>query len=220
MGKTTAQDIISAYPQSAYIAQDIVRVSNNLDIDPSWLANVIKSESNFDYQIQNKDTLATGLIQFIPSTARGLGTTTQELLNMTPSEQMNYVEKYLKTYKKYLKDQNSVVLAVFYPAALVHNDDWDMAGDWATRKGYQKGTQAWEDKVAYFSRINGGIRYKGDYYKKFLPSWRLEPKKSGFFAITQRSQTALSLVPNWVWYISMPTILVGGWFLYKKIRKK
>ena len=39
---------------------------------------------------------ATGLIQFIPSTARGLGTTTDALAQMTRVEQMDYVLKYFK----------------------------------------------------------------------------------------------------------------------------
>lgn len=39
---------------------------------------------------------ATGLIQFIPSTARGLGTTTNDLARMSRVEQMDYVLKYFK----------------------------------------------------------------------------------------------------------------------------
>ena len=38
---------------------------------------------------------ATGLIQFMPSAAAGLGTSTQALAGMSRAEQMKYVEKYL-----------------------------------------------------------------------------------------------------------------------------
>lgn len=38
---------------------------------------------------------AVGLIQFMPATARELGTSVQELANMTPVQQMDYVERYL-----------------------------------------------------------------------------------------------------------------------------
>ncbi|GAA4375043.1 peptidoglycan-binding domain-containing protein [Nocardioides caricicola] len=38
---------------------------------------------------------ATGLIQFMPDTARGLDTTTAELARMTPMQQLPYVERYL-----------------------------------------------------------------------------------------------------------------------------
>lgn len=37
---------------------------------------------------------ATGLIQFLPSTARGLGTSTDALARMSSTEQLRYVEKY------------------------------------------------------------------------------------------------------------------------------
>ena len=38
---------------------------------------------------------ATGLIQFMPNTAEGLGTSTGELAGMSRARQMHYVEKYL-----------------------------------------------------------------------------------------------------------------------------
>jgi hypothetical protein len=37
-----------------------------------------------------------GLIQFMSTTAKNLGTSTSELAKMTAVEQLNYVEKYLK----------------------------------------------------------------------------------------------------------------------------
>jgi len=42
---------------------------------------------------------ATGLIQFLPSTARGLGTSTAALKNMSSVEQLKFVEKYLSPFK-------------------------------------------------------------------------------------------------------------------------
>jgi len=215
--RTTEQEIIQAYPQSSHVAKDIVRVSNNLNIDPSWLANVIRSESNFSTTIQNKDTRATGLIQFIPSTANGLGTSIDELRNMSPTQQMDYVEKYFQPYKSQLKDQNSVVLAVFYPKAINKPDDWDMAGDYASGKA-QYGTDQWNYYVDRFMNQNGGIRYKGDYYKKFINMWKLSPKTSNT-AITQKTQTSLQLVPNWVWYVSATVIIGSGIFFYSIKRR-
>src|SRR5215203_1006885 len=46
---------------------------------------------------------ATGLIQFMPSTAKALGTTVAKLAAMSPVEQLNYVWKYFKGYKGKLK---------------------------------------------------------------------------------------------------------------------
>ena len=41
---------------------------------------------------------ATGLIQFLPSTAAGLGTSTEALANMSAVEQLEYVDKFLSQY--------------------------------------------------------------------------------------------------------------------------
>jgi hypothetical protein len=43
---------------------------------------------------------AVGLIQFMPSTAEGLGTSTEELSAMTALRQLGYVYLYLKQYRK------------------------------------------------------------------------------------------------------------------------
>jgi hypothetical protein len=61
---------------------------------------------------------ATGLIQFMPKTAKGLGTTTTDLAQMTPEDQLDYVEKYLTPYKGRMKTLKDAYLAVLYPAAI------------------------------------------------------------------------------------------------------
>jgi len=43
---------------------------------------------------------ATGLIQFMPTTARQLGTTTEDLAKMTAVQQLAYVRKYLAQFSK------------------------------------------------------------------------------------------------------------------------
>ena len=100
-GPSTAADILAAYPKSAPIVDEIVALAKKLGVpDPGWLANLINFESGrtFDPSIVNHIG-ATGLIQFIPSTAKSLGTTTEALAKMTPKEQMVYVEKYLLPYR-------------------------------------------------------------------------------------------------------------------------
>ena len=60
----------------------------------------MNSESKINSKAVNSSSGATGLIQFTPQTAKDLGTTTAELKNMSPVEQLDYVEKYLVKYKK------------------------------------------------------------------------------------------------------------------------
>ncbi len=63
------------------------------------LLAVMNSESGINSKAKNPNGTATGLIQFIESTAQGLGTSTAELYNMTPLQQLDYVEKFLVTTK-------------------------------------------------------------------------------------------------------------------------
>jgi hypothetical protein len=61
---------------------------------------------------------ATGLIQFLPATARQLGTTTEALARMTPEEQLAYVERYLQPYQGRLRSLQDTYMAVLMPAAI------------------------------------------------------------------------------------------------------
>ncbi len=75
-------------------------VAKRVGCDPNDLLAVMYSESGLKPGAVNKNGGATGLIQFMPQTARGLGTSTQALKNMSPEEQLVYVEKYIKSVKK------------------------------------------------------------------------------------------------------------------------
>ena len=59
-----------------------------------------------------------GLIQFMPSTARSLGTTTAVLKRMNNVQQLDYVLAYLRPYRGKMKRWIDVYLAVFYPKAM------------------------------------------------------------------------------------------------------
>jgi hypothetical protein len=86
-----------------------------------------ESGSTFSPSIQNSIG-ATGLIQFIPSTAIGLGTTTTALKNMSAVDQLDYVEKYLKVYKGKINSYVDTYFAIFFPLAIGKPDDWVLQG--------------------------------------------------------------------------------------------
>ena len=106
-------------------ANKVVSVSKALDIDPNWLMAIMYFESarTFSPSIQNPSG-ATGLIQFMPSTAIGLGTTTTELKNMSAVQQLDYVYKYYLPYKSKLNNYIDLYLVTFFPAALGKPDDF------------------------------------------------------------------------------------------------
>ena len=96
----------------------VADVCNQLNIKPNWLMFVMWFESKLNPQAVNPISGATGLIQFMPSTARSLGTTTGVLRHMNNVQQLDYVLAYLRPYKGRMKRWVDVYLAVFYPKAM------------------------------------------------------------------------------------------------------
>jgi len=80
--------------------QQINEISKRLKISPENLKGLIYSESSGNPHAVNPKSGATGLIQFMPKTAQGLGITTAQLKNMTAEQQLPYVEKYLASAKR------------------------------------------------------------------------------------------------------------------------
>lgn len=135
--------IAAAYPQMASYASEIVAVAQRLGADPHTLANLINFESGGRTTAINPTSGASGLIQFMPSTARRLGTTVEAIRKMSAAQQMVYVEKYLRPYKGKLTSPVAVYMSVFYPVAM----------NWPTSKEFPKNVQA----------ANPGIRTPADY---------------------------------------------------------
>lgn len=105
----------------------IAWTAKELKISVDWLMAVIAFESNetFSPSIKNMaGSGAVGLIQFMPATAKGLGTDSNALARMTAEDQINYVYKYFKPYAGRLKSLDDVYMAVLWPAAIGKPDDY------------------------------------------------------------------------------------------------
>lgn len=105
----------------------VKEVSGRLGINPNWLMLVMYMESNINHRAVNPMGGATGLIQFMPFVATSLGTTVNQLLNMSNVKQLDYVEKYFNRFKKYITGFTDLYLITFYPAALIEKrpDSWN-----------------------------------------------------------------------------------------------
>lgn len=96
----------------------IVSTAGRIGADPTQLAQVINFESNgFNPQAINPYSGASGLIQFMPSTAARLGTSVEAIRQMTALQQMPLVEQYFKMTagSKPLNTFQALTMAVFYP---------------------------------------------------------------------------------------------------------
>jgi tape measure domain-containing protein len=80
-------------------------IANRLGIDPQALMTIMLFESagTLDPKIQGANVpgqgKGRGLIQFMPNTARGLGTSDDALARMSDVEQLDWVEKYFAQFK-------------------------------------------------------------------------------------------------------------------------
>ena len=109
--------------RATFIAK-VKSISAKLLIEPDWLMAVMYKESGINEKAVNPNGGATGLIQFMPATAKSLGTTTAALRAMSNVEQLDYVYKYYKPYVTKLNSYPDLYLATFFPAALGKSDDW------------------------------------------------------------------------------------------------
>lgn len=98
-------------------ARRMVEISRELGLpNPASLLGVMYHETGgtFSPAVTNPSSGATGLIQFMPSTAKRLGTTTALLRQMSARDQLEYVRSYLLPGAPYA-DAASVYDYVFMP---------------------------------------------------------------------------------------------------------
>jgi hypothetical protein len=129
--------------REAFVAK-VVSISQTLGIEPEWLMQVFMNESGMNHQAVNKQPgdpedaytraakRATGLIQFMPATAKALGTSTQALYSMNNLQQLDYVLKYLKPYAGKMLSYIDVYFTVFFPSAVGKPDNWVFQSDTLT----------------------------------------------------------------------------------------
>lgn len=106
-------------------------IGETLGLNPDDLMACMAWESGETFSPSIKNAAgsgATGLIQFMPSTAVALGTSTAKLAQMTAEDQLNFVYKYFKPYHGRLRNLGDVYMAILWPRAVGQSDGyvlWD-----------------------------------------------------------------------------------------------
>src|SRR5690606_13319282 len=106
---------------SAEFLAKVEAIASRLSVDPNHLMAIMAFESGrtFSPSIKNMaGSGATGLIQFMPRTAIGLGTSVEQLAGMTAVKQLDWVEKYFQPYRGRMKTLSDIYMAVLWPAAV------------------------------------------------------------------------------------------------------
>lgn len=178
-------------------------IAAKLLIDPDWLMAVMYLESGLNHRAYNSNGGATGLIQFMPSTAAHLGTSTQALANMTNVQQLDYVYSYFRSYTGRIQSFPDLYMVTFFPIALGKPDDYvihsdTLSADTIARANpvfdLDKNRQitAWEFKKAIYLRLPSAI---ADYLKK-------KSKKMKYITIS----------------VAVILMLGGAYFLYNSLK--
>ena len=126
--------------------------ASKLNVDADFLASTIRFETGPDpwsTSVKNPHSGATGLIQFMPSTAKALGTTTAALAAMNHEQQMQYVVKYFTKLAPIPNSIKGVYLSVFWPKFRSNADSTVIAKDgeiaYAQNAGFDR------EKKGYFT---------------------------------------------------------------------
>lgn len=132
---------------------------------------------------------ATGLIQFMPKTAKYLGTSTQELFKMNNVQQLDYVRKYFLPAKGKIKSFEDVYQYTFYPLSVGKPDDYIIGSE----RGLDYAKKLVAQNPLDFNH-DGHItvaEFRQFIYKK-IPKEFLEALKKKWLPLLEKTKEALS----------------------------
>lgn len=121
-------------------------VCSVIGVNPEHMKVVMNAESGINPRAINSESGATGLIQFMPDTARALGTSVEELRQMSGVDQLEFVEKYFRHHAGKINSPEDLYMATFFPIGLGRPDDWVLRSKklsaravWRANKGIAPG---------------------------------------------------------------------------------
>ena len=127
-------------------------------LDSKEFSTMIQRESSFNTSAYNSKTGAAGLFQFIPRTARSLGTTSFKVRKMAADEQLEVYDKYMDRWiGQGMNAKGKLAMLQAAPAYANEPDNTII---------YPKGSRAWKYNPGW--RLNGGDITVGsikNYYK-------------------------------------------------------
>jgi hypothetical protein len=125
--KPTAKKIAWGSKVSSTFKDRVLWIADALDVNPDYLMACMHWESGGTFRADIKNAAgsgATGLIQFMPSTARGMGTTTAALAKLSAEDQLRYVYEYFRPYAGRLHNLGDVYMAILWPKGVGKPDHY------------------------------------------------------------------------------------------------
>jgi hypothetical protein len=142
------------------------QVANNLGVSLEDLLGIMNHESGLNPGAVNPYTNATGLIQFMPNTARNMGTSVEALKNMSAIDQLDYVERFYKPIAGKAKDIGDLYMFTFLPAAIGKPDNFVIGASGSTNKVFGINQNALYKQNKTFDADKKGYYTVGDVKKR------------------------------------------------------
>lgn len=141
--------------RDAGFRRELNATAKRLGIPPVWLADVMADETGgtFSANIPNGKG-HYGLIQFDDGAARGVGTTLDQLVRMTPTQQLKYVEKYIRQRTnngKWITSPHDLKAAIWYG----NSSPDTMRKLWSQADAIDDGQITWRDFANRLGRYAG-----------------------------------------------------------------
>lgn len=176
----------------------IIAIATKRGFSPDALSIVIWKESKWNPTAQNTLSNATGLIQWLPSTAKSLyGLSVQEIKKLDILQQIDLIDRYyVQPYliNKGFKSFFDVYFAVFHPDLMGRPDSFEFASTGSLRYSQNKGLDIDKDGIITVKNIK-------DWFKKDVPDLEIVYEKS----------------KPYIWLITLFFILVlVAWVAFKK----
>lgn len=127
-----------------------------------WLMAIMNFESAGSFSPSKRCAVssATGLIQFMNSTAASLGTTTDRLAALTPEQQLEYVYQYFSSHIGSYKNLGDLYMAVLYPVGIGKPDSFVL---------FSQGTREYSSNHGLDNPYKGAVT-RGDCLKRINQS--------------------------------------------------
>lgn len=139
----------------------VKKIAADLGVSPDFLMACMAFETGETFSPSIKNAAgsgAVGLIQFMPPTAKWLGTSVDDLAVMSAEEQLDYVEKFFKKFRKNLKTLEDVYLLILYPAAVGKPESYELFKEGTKKYSQNSGFDKNKDGIITPAEISVKVR--------------------------------------------------------------
>lgn len=166
----TPRGVVWSAKVSPTFMERVLWICDTLGMDPNHLMSAMAFETGetFSPSVKNPISTATGLIQFMEATAKGLGTTTKKLAAMTAEDQLRYVYEYFLPYKGRLKTLEDVYMAILLPSAVGKPLDYNIFNKSRAQYLANKGLDKNRDGQVTKAEAAAKVREKMDKGRAFI----------------------------------------------------